>query len=189
MFFFFFDILQIRLNKVGLVHAYHWACTLFLNTYFGKISPICLFIHSLIQQTFTEILFCPRQSDGRNAVYAFKELAKNVLETGKYTNICTAAAAKSLQSWLTLRPRRRQPTRLRHPWDSPGKIEGQRQYRYIPNITETRGRKAGEPEEGFIGEAVLYQDVKNEHKCLPGGHSKTGQSTKARRHEALKENQ
>ena len=157
MFFFFFDIPQIRLNKVGLVHSYHWACTLFFNTYFSKISLICLFIHSLIQQTFTEILFCPRQSDGHNAVYAFKELAKNVLETGKYTNICT--------------------------------IGRQRQYRYIPNITETRGRKGGEPGEGFIGEAVLYQDVKNEHRCLPGGHSKRRQSTKARRHEALKENQ
>ena len=32
-----------------------------------------------------------------------------------------AAAAKSLQSCLTLRPRRWQPTRLRRPWDSPGK--------------------------------------------------------------------
>lgn len=50
-------------------------------------------------------------------------------------------------------------------------------------------KKGGEPGEGFIGEAVLYQDVKNEHRCLPGGHSKRRQSTKARRHEALKENQ
>ena len=32
-----------------------------------------------------------------------------------------AAAAKSLQSCLTLRPHRRQPTRLPRPWDSPGK--------------------------------------------------------------------
>ena len=35
-----------------------------------------------------------------------------------------AAAAKSLQSCLTLRPYRRQPTRLPHPWDSPGKNTG-----------------------------------------------------------------
>ena len=35
-----------------------------------------------------------------------------------------AAAAKSLQSCLTLRPHRRQPTRLRHLWDSPGKNPG-----------------------------------------------------------------
>ena len=36
------------------------------------------------------------------------------------------AAAKSLQSCLTLcvRPHRRQPTRLPHPWDSPGKNTG-----------------------------------------------------------------
>ena len=37
----------------------------------------------------------------------------------------TAAAAKLLQSCLTLvRPHRRQPTRLLHPWDSPGKNTG-----------------------------------------------------------------
>ena len=36
----------------------------------------------------------------------------------------SAAAAKSLQSCLTLRPHRRQPIRLPHPWDSPGKITG-----------------------------------------------------------------
>ena len=37
----------------------------------------------------------------------------------------TAGAAKSLQSCLThVRPHRRQPTRLPHPWDSPGKNTG-----------------------------------------------------------------
>ena len=36
----------------------------------------------------------------------------------------TAAAAKSLQSCLTLRPHKWQPTRLPHPWDSPGKNTG-----------------------------------------------------------------
>ena len=35
-----------------------------------------------------------------------------------------AAAAKSLQSYPTLRPHRRQPTRFRRPWDSPGKNTG-----------------------------------------------------------------
>ena len=35
-----------------------------------------------------------------------------------------AAAAKSLQLWLTVRPQRRQPTRLPRPWDSPGKNTG-----------------------------------------------------------------
>ena len=33
-------------------------------------------------------------------------------------------AAKSLQSCPTLRPHRRQPNRLPHPWDSPGKNTG-----------------------------------------------------------------
>ena len=36
----------------------------------------------------------------------------------------SAAAAKSLQTCLTLRPHRRQPTRLPRPWDSPGKNIG-----------------------------------------------------------------
>ena len=34
------------------------------------------------------------------------------------------AVAKSPQSCPTLRPQRRQPTRLPHPWDSPGKNTG-----------------------------------------------------------------
>ena len=36
----------------------------------------------------------------------------------------TAAAAKLLQSCLTVRPHRWQPTRMPHPWDSPGKNTG-----------------------------------------------------------------
>ena len=35
-----------------------------------------------------------------------------------------AAAAKSLQSCPTVRPHRRQPTRLPRPWDAPGKNTG-----------------------------------------------------------------
>ena len=38
--------------------------------------------------------------------------------------VAAAAAAALLQSCPTLRPRRRQPTRLPHPWDSPGKNTG-----------------------------------------------------------------
>ena len=41
----------------------------------------------------------------------------------QFTDIC-AATAKSLQSCLTLRPHRQQPTRLLRPWDSPGKNTG-----------------------------------------------------------------
>ena len=39
-------------------------------------------------------------------------------------NTAAAASAKSLQSCLTLCNHRRQPTRLSHPWDSPGKNTG-----------------------------------------------------------------
>ena len=40
------------------------------------------------------------------------------------TAAAAAAAAKSLQLCPTLRPHRRQPTRLPRPWDSPGKNTG-----------------------------------------------------------------
>ena len=43
---------------------------------------------------------------------------------GSPTVHSAAAAAKSLQSCLTLPPHRRQSTRLRRPWDSPGKNTG-----------------------------------------------------------------
>ena len=39
-------------------------------------------------------------------------------------NTSTAAAAKSLQLCPTVQPHRLQPTRLPHPWDSPGKNTG-----------------------------------------------------------------
>ena len=38
--------------------------------------------------------------------------------------VAGAAAAKSLQSCLTLQPHRQQPSRLPRPWDSPGKNIG-----------------------------------------------------------------
>ena len=41
-----------------------------------------------------------------------------------YSTNIAAAAAKSLQSCPTLQPHRQQPTRLPHPWDSPGKNTG-----------------------------------------------------------------
>ena len=51
-----------------------------------------------------------------------------VRNRGQRPNIKTKdmpnALAKSLQSCPTLRPHRQQPTRLPHPWDSPGKNTG-----------------------------------------------------------------
>ena len=61
----------------------------------------------------------------------FKEFAQNCTVIKGWSQNSTpgtmsaaAAAAKSLQSCLTLRPHRQQPTRLRHPWDSPDKNTG-----------------------------------------------------------------
>ena len=52
--------------------------------------------------------------------------SKSSIETSQFRGVDEhrAAAAKSLQSCPTLRPHRPQPTRLRHPWDSPGKNSG-----------------------------------------------------------------
>ena len=47
-----------------------------------------------------------------------------VLTNNHSTSEVAATVAKSLQSCLTLRPHRRQPTRLPYPWDSPGKNTG-----------------------------------------------------------------
>ena len=41
-----------------------------------------------------------------------------------FRSTVAAAAAKSLQSCSTVRPHRWQPTRLLHPWDSPGQNTG-----------------------------------------------------------------
>ena len=68
----------------------------------------------------------------------------------KYNCVCTAAAAaKLLQSCLTQRPHGLQPTRLHHPWDSPGKRTGvgaiafsgvcTRPGSTIPGILQARG--------------------------------------------------
>ena len=43
---------------------------------------------------------------------------------GEAAAAAAAAAAKSLQLCLTVRPHRRQPNRLPHPWDSLGKNVG-----------------------------------------------------------------
>ena len=48
----------------------------------------------------------------------------NIEEEQSFKTDTAAAAAKSLQSCPTLRPHRRQPTRLPCPWDSPGKNTG-----------------------------------------------------------------
>ena len=48
----------------------------------------------------------------------------HVFTVPMYAAAAAAAAAKSLQSCPTLRPHRRQPTRLPRPWDSPGKNTG-----------------------------------------------------------------
>ena len=48
----------------------------------------------------------------------------NTVNLCLYFFVVNAAAAKSLQLCPTVRPHRWQPTRLPHPWDSPGKNTG-----------------------------------------------------------------
>ena len=81
---------------------------------------------------------CPKK-EAENERFRGRGLPKTqtvnarVLDLRNYTwSLCTAwmeinrhvAAAKSLQSCLTVWPHRRQPTRLPCPWDSPGKNTG-----------------------------------------------------------------
>ena len=55
-------------------------------------------------------------------VYGNKQIEVVLIIAFKFT--AAAAAAKSLQSCPTLQTHRGQPTRLRRPWDSPGKSSG-----------------------------------------------------------------
>ena len=65
------------------------------------------------------------------------------------------AAAKSLQSCPTLRPHRRQPTRLLCPWDSPGKNTGVGCHFLLQGIFPTQGSN---PVSGIssFGRWILY---------------------------------
>ena len=68
--------------------------------------------HSLLQGIF--------QTQGSNSrLLHCRQILYPLSHQGIY-----AAAAKSLQSCPTLRPHRRQPSRLPRPWDSPGKNTG-----------------------------------------------------------------
>ena len=59
------------------------------------------------------------------SIYYSKLLKMNLLLLFRKLYLtAAAAAAKSLQSCLTVRPHRRQPTRLCRPWDSPGENTG-----------------------------------------------------------------
>ena len=55
---------------------------------------------------------------------ASRHRRKEVILPNRCDEAAAAAAAKSLQLCPTLRPHRRQPTRLPRPWDSPGKNTG-----------------------------------------------------------------
>ena len=83
-------------------------------------------------QEYWSGLPCPPPGDLPNPGIEPTSLMSPALAGGFFTTSTTwealcvsaAAAAKSLQSCLTLRPHRRQPTRLPRPWDSPGKNTG-----------------------------------------------------------------
>ena len=94
--------------------------------------------------TIAQKFLCPWDSPGKNVRVGCHALLQRIFPTQGSTprllsllhwqaeslplappgKPCTAAAAESLQWCPTLRPHRRQPTRLPHPWDSPGKNTG-----------------------------------------------------------------
>ena len=68
-----------------------------------------------------------RSSTGSKSLFISTAKYLDLTLTEKWqlvSDIPAAAAAKSLQSCPTVRPHRRQPTRLPRPWDSPGKNTG-----------------------------------------------------------------
>ena len=64
------------------------------------------------------VLIRDGQGPGPVSQYILESSAKDL------TSVSNAAAAKLPQSCPTVQPHRWQPTRLPHPWDSPGKNTG-----------------------------------------------------------------
>ena len=84
------------------------------------------------------------------------------------------AAAKSLQSCPTLRPHRWQPTRLPHPWDSPGKNIGVSchfllQCMKVKSEQHYSSSQSQEysPPRTIQNQAILQYLRKGPHPCLP----------------------
>ena len=61
---------------------------------------------------------------GPNYSYIFAFLLTQLISSVSYIFSLTCVCTQLLQSCLTLRPQRWQPTRLPRPWDSPGKNTG-----------------------------------------------------------------
>ena len=101
----------------------YWSFSLSIspsNGYSGLISfSIDWYDLLSAQRTLQEPFLAPQ-------LKSINSLVPSSLFGPTHTSIHAAtAAAKSLQSCLTMvRPHRQQPTRLRHPWDSPGKNPG-----------------------------------------------------------------
>ena len=114
-------------------------CFLPTNQRYYKRKPrLCVYLLKIRKLT-TDMRSKPRKSDFTSCTLINYTLsAPSIYSSVLIFNLCTlalshytetilinSAAAKSLQSCPTLcRPRRRQPTRLPRPWDSPGKNTG-----------------------------------------------------------------
>ena len=72
--------------------------------------------------TFRDHMDCNLLGSSVHEIFQAKGLEWGAIAFSK--RLHAAAAAKSLQSCPTLRSHRWQPTRLPHPWDSPGKNTG-----------------------------------------------------------------
>ena len=96
---------QLSLVNVSLV---------FDDIYYFFSVRLPLVLHSIYQQIWKTQQW---PQDWKRSVFIPIPKKGNVKE-------CSTTTTKSLQSCPTLRPLRRQPTRLLHPWDSPGKSTG-----------------------------------------------------------------
>ena len=97
-----------------------------LNHWTARKVPIgyfTLYIHCTAQQHESLRQFSTIKI-GLNVYLVNFTLKSHTEEMMTNSWLAAAAAAKSLQSCPTVRPHRQQPTRLPHPWDSPGKNTG-----------------------------------------------------------------
>ena len=101
-------------------------CRNILISYLHSFSP------SLPPPRLSLICWAPQGASGSSfpqsllyaSIISWKSFSYHIPSPNTLLVTAAAAAAKSLQSCLTLRPHRRQPTRLPCPQDSPGKNTG-----------------------------------------------------------------
>ena len=83
-----------------------------------------LFLAAKLCPTLIDPMDCSLPGSSDHGIFQASVLEWGAIAFSNSNAAAAATAAQSLQSCPTLQPHRRQPTRLTHPWDSPGKNNG-----------------------------------------------------------------